>query len=122
MIHIVKLILQFAVGFAVILGCLFSAKWVVQITGLQLPAALLGMIFLLILLMTKIIKTEWLAPAAEPILKYMALFFIPAGVGLVEHLGLFQSHWPMLLLLLFGVPTVSLVLLSPIVKKIKFRD
>ncbi|WP_242441644.1 CidA/LrgA family protein [Pseudoalteromonas piscicida] len=117
-----KLILQFAVGFAVILGCLFSAKWVVQITGLQLPAALLGMIFLLILLMTKIIKTEWLAPAAEPILKYMALFFIPAGVGLVEHLGLFQSHWPMLLLLLFGVPTVSLVLLSPIVKKIKFRD
>ncbi|WP_462154214.1 CidA/LrgA family protein [Pseudoalteromonas piscicida] len=122
MVHRAKLILRFALAFAIILACLFSAKWIIQLSALQIPAALLGMVFLVILLATKIIKVEWLAPAAEPILKYMALFFIPAGVGLVEHLSLFQSHWLMLLLLLVGVPTISLILLSPIVKRIKFRD
>ena len=109
-------------GFIIILTCLLLAKGVNSYFALAAPAALVAMLILLALLATKLVPAQWLAPAAEPILKYMALFFIPAGVGLVEHLNLFAIHWPLLLLLLLGLPSVCLVLLAPLVKRIKFRD
>ncbi|RXF03205.1 CidA/LrgA family protein [Pseudoalteromonas sp. PS5] len=122
MMQRLQFIIKFSFGFAIILGCLLGAKWIVMLSEIKLPAALLGMGLLVILLFLGVVKPEWIAPAANPILKYMALFFIPAGVGVVEHIDLFQSQWVMLALLLTIVPTLILTSLSPIVKRIKFRD
>ncbi|WP_440055701.1 CidA/LrgA family protein [Pseudoalteromonas sp. T1lg65] len=120
--HSIKLLGRFAFAFLLIVSCLATAKLAVKVFSLTFPAAILGMLLLLTLLTTGVVKPHWLAPAAEPILKYMALFFIPAGVGLVEHVELFSNHLGLFVLLLLGVPIIGLVILSKLVVRVKFRD
>ena len=107
--------LKFIAALTILLACLYSAKWLVWQLSLPFPAALLGMLFLLALLGFKILPSNWLAPACQPILKYMALFFIPAGVGLVQYLNVFKNHWLLLALILVLIPIIGLVIVGKIV-------
>ena len=95
-----------------LIGFLFISKLTTTYFQIAFPSALLAMLIVFVLLMTNIVKESWLAPACQPILKYMALFFIPAGVGLVEHIDVFTTHWSLLLLVLLLVPLIGLVLVS----------
>jgi holin-like protein len=115
--HIKTLLLtsfKFSVSLILLLGCLFISKLVTAYFDIPFPSALIAMIVLFLLLLTGIIKEAWIAPACQPILKYMALFFIPAGVGLVEHLDAFIQHWPLFLLVLLFVPMSGLLIVSKI--------
>jgi holin-like protein len=115
--HIKTLLLtsfKFSVSLILLLGCLFISKQVTAYFDIPFPSALIAMIVLFLLLLTGIIKEAWIAPACQPILKYMALFFIPAGVGLVEHLDAFIQHWPLFLLVLLFVPMSGLLIVSKI--------
>lgn len=60
---------------------------------LPLPGNLIGMFLLLFLLFSGIIKESALQKGADLLLKYMSLFFIPAGVGLLAHFELIQGQW-----------------------------
>jgi len=115
--HIKTLLLtsfKFSVSLILLLGCLFISKLVTAYFDIPFPSALIAMIALFLLLLTGVIKEAWIAPACQPILKYMALFFIPAGVGLVEHLDAFVQHWPLFLLVLLFVPMCGLFIVSKI--------
>lgn len=76
-----KIILQIAVVFAI---C-----WVGEIVAAQLPipfpASVLSMILLFILLMIRFIRVEHIREKAEFMTKNMAVFFIPAGVGIIDN-------------------------------------
>ncbi|WP_105167886.1 CidA/LrgA family protein [Pseudoalteromonas sp. T1lg23B] len=102
--------------------CLFSAKLLKVWLQLSIPAPLIGMALMLLLLNCKVLKPQWLAPACAPILKYMALFFIPAGVGIVQYTSLLNTHWPLLLSVLIAVPLSGLCLVGLIAKKVTFHD
>lgn len=104
--------LKFNASLMLLIGCLYLTKFITTYFQITFPSALLAMLVMFILLITGIVKESWLAPACQPILKYMALFFIPAGVGLVEHLSIFASHWSLLLLILLLLPLTGLILIS----------
>ncbi|BBN82165.1 hypothetical protein PA25_21500 [Pseudoalteromonas sp. A25] len=72
---------------------------------------------LLTLLASNIIKASWIAPACAPILKYMALFFIPAGVGIVQYTSLLALYWPLLVCTLILVPVIGLSIVGLVAKK-----
>ncbi|CAH9059639.1 Holin-like protein CidA [Pseudoalteromonas holothuriae] len=110
-------ILKFFVALSLLLACLYSAKLMTLWWQVPLPAPLVAMIFMLILLSSKMIQPNWLTPACEPILKYMALFFIPAGVGIVQHTPLLILQWPLLLSILIVVPTVGICLVAIVAQK-----
>ena len=103
---------KFSASLMLLVGCLFISKLITAYFAIAFPSALIAMIALFILLLTGIIKEAWIAPACQPILKYMALFFIPAGVGLVEHLDAFVQHWALFLLVLLFVPMCGLLIVS----------
>lgn len=103
---------KFSASLMLLIGFLFISKLTTTYFQVAFPSALLAMLIVFVLLMTNIVKESWLAPACQPILKYMALFFIPAGVGLVEHIDIFTTHWSLLLLVLLLVPLIGLVLVS----------
>ena len=86
----VKLISKYLLSCIIILSCLAIAKFIMHFIGGSFPAPLLGMLILLSLLLTGIIKESHVTPCASPLLNFMPLFFIPAGVGFIEHLGLIQ--------------------------------
>ena len=57
------------------------------------PGTLIAMLLLLILLWSKAIKEEWMQESASFFSRYMALFFVPAGVEVVENLETLKSSW-----------------------------
>lgn len=60
---------------------------------LPLPGNLVGMFLLLLLLFTGLIKESQIQKGSDLLLKYMSLFFIPAGVGLLAHWNIIEKEW-----------------------------
>jgi putative effector of murein hydrolase LrgA (UPF0299 family) len=59
---------------------------------LPLPGPVLGMIFLLIALSASTRIQQTVRPVAQFILAHLSLLFVPAGVGIIAHLGELQAH------------------------------
>jgi holin-like protein len=70
------------------LGELFST-WL----ALPVPGNVLGMGLLLAALLIGWVKIEWLEEAADLLLSNMALFFVPAGVGVMVYADLISREW-----------------------------
>lgn len=64
------------------------------------PGSLIGMFVLFISLMLKIVKTEDIKMVSDFFLRYMALFFIPAGVSVMNSFELIQENLLSITLLL----------------------
>jgi holin-like protein len=65
---------------------------------LRMPANIAGMLLLLALLSTGVVKEHWVAAAAGVLTKHLAFFFIPIAVGLMDWGGLLYQvgHWLLL--------------------------
>ena len=57
------------------------------------PSALIAMLLLLILLGLKIVKEEQLTETSSFFAKYMAMFFLPSSVEIIENLDVLRSVW-----------------------------
>ncbi len=61
--------------------------------GWPIPGNVLGMGLLLAALAAGLVKVAWLEEAAELLLDNLALFFVPAGVGVMVYFQLIASEW-----------------------------
>ena len=77
----------------------------------KLPGTIVGMILLFLLLQFKIIKEETIKDVADFLLNNMAIFFVPAGVSLINSLGLISDNM-MVLLLSATVATVIIMIVT----------
>ncbi len=76
----------------IIFGCLAVAEFIVHIFEIKFPAPLIGMFLLTFLLVTKIVKLEWVKGFADFLLAYMGLFFVPPGVALMLYLDIIEAQ------------------------------
>lgn len=74
-------------GFIGIVSCYLTGEWVVQITHVPLPGALIGMLLLLVILLFRQRSPGAVAQVAQPLLGHMTLLFVPAVVGVM-------AFWP----------------------------
>ncbi|MFO7940891.1 MAG: CidA/LrgA family protein [Bacteroidales bacterium] len=77
---------------AIIFGCLALGHLLVTITGLSLPASIMGMILLTLLLHFKIVKPEWVKDVAGFLTEHLPFFFIPPGVAVMLHLEIIKKE------------------------------
>lgn len=81
---------------------------------ITMPGTIIGMIILFLLLQFKIMKEETIKDVADFLLGNMAIFFVPAGVSLINSLGLITDN--MLVLLLSGtIATIIIMLITGII-------
>jgi putative effector of murein hydrolase LrgA (UPF0299 family) len=92
------------VGLLALLACQLAGEFVVRLLGVPLPGPVAGLAILLVAL------TLWqpaagsrTVRAAEVLLRHLQLFFVPAGVGVVQYLSLIAAS---------AVPLVAGLLLS----------
>lgn len=78
--------------FAIIMSICLAGQLISSILPFPFPGSIIGMIILLILLVTKVIKLEHLQEVAGFILANMAFFFIPSGIGILEYLSVIQGQ------------------------------
>ena len=91
---------------ALIFGCLALGKIVNIALGLPVPGSVWGMLLLFAFLKMRWIKEDQIKSISEFLLKNMAFFFVPAGVGILLYLDLIRSEL---------IPIIGASLLSTLV-------
>ncbi len=91
---------------AIIFLITFSGELLATVIPLPVPGSIYALLILLILLFSHIIKEGQIVETADYLLGNMAIFFIPACVGLMEHIELLKNAWWQIIL----VSTVSFFL------------
>ena len=80
-------------GLAVLLLFQFIGEMLSASLSLPIPGSVIGMGLLLLALVRNIVRVEWLQAAVDLLLSHMALFFVPAGVGVMVHFDLIAREW-----------------------------
>jgi holin-like protein len=82
--------------------------------GLPLPGPVLGMVGLLVALVAIPALGQRVQDTAQGLLKHLSLLFVPAGVGVVAHLGVLSQAGPALALALV-VSTIAAIAVGALV-------
>lgn len=72
---------------------LVMGEVIVYLLNLPIAGNIVGMLTIFMALKLKIIKLEDVKPASDQLIKYMVLFFVPYGVGLMTFYDLLKIHW-----------------------------
>ena len=80
-------------GLVLLLSFQFIGEFISGALDVPIPGNVLGMGLMLLALLSGVVKEEWLREAAELLLSYMALFFVPAGVGVMLYFDLIAQEW-----------------------------
>lgn len=91
---------------AIILVICFIGEALNKLLNIPIPGNVIGMIILLISLLTGFIKVEAIEDVTEFLLKHLAFFFVPAGVGVISSMDIIAANF---------LPMLAVILLSAIV-------
>jgi holin-like protein len=81
--------------FVIIFGCLAIGELIVSITGIKLPASIIGMLLLTSLLKIGWVKLEWVKGISDFLVKNLPFFFVPPGVAVMLYFDIIKaSFWP----------------------------
>lgn len=84
----------FVSGFAWLCVFLLGGTAAQYLTGWPIPGPVWGMAALTGALGMSWLRLEQVEAAADGLLRYLGLLFVPPGVGVMEHFGLIASEWP----------------------------
>lgn len=84
---------HYAPGLLILLAFLFAGDWLADALRLPLPGSVVGMLMLAAALRLRWIPERTVKPAAELLIRNMALLFVPAGVGAMVYGGLLSREW-----------------------------
>ena len=93
-------------AFTLILVGQIAGEALVGGAGLPLPGPVIGMLLLFLLMRLRLPLPPELNDTADVLLKYLAVLFVPAGVGAVQHLDRLGSE---------GVRLGAVILLSTVI-------
>lgn len=95
---------------ALIFGICLAGEGIAAILPVNFPASVIGMILLMILLLTGVIKTRYIQRITEFLMANMAFVFIPACVSVMEQFELIRP-WlvPFVAICFLTTPFVYLV-------------
>mgnify|MGYP001156645551 CR=1 FL=1 len=80
-------------GMVLLLLFQFIGEGLSTFFAMPIPGNVIGMALMLLALSIGWVKIEWLQEAAELLLVYMAMFFVPAGVGVMLYFDLIAKEW-----------------------------
>lgn len=85
--HPALTIVRFLAGLAVLVALNYAGGWLAQVTRAPVPGSVVGMLLLTALLEMRWIRESLVAPAADFLVRHLALLYVPAGVALMAYAG-----------------------------------
>ncbi|NQU41400.1 MAG: CidA/LrgA family protein [Lentisphaerae bacterium] len=86
-------ILIYGRGFFLLLLFLVAGQLIERALSLPVPGNVLGMILMALALLCGLVRLESVKPCADLLLRHLGFFFVPAGVGLIQHLHIIAAEW-----------------------------
>ena len=109
-----------------LLVCQLIGEAAVRLVGLPVPGPVLGLVLLLAFLALRREIPAALETTAGGLLKHLSLLFVPAGVGVLQHLARIQAEWLAIAtaLLVSSVATivVTAVIMRAMIRLMKLDD
>lgn len=102
----------------IILGIYLIGELISKGFSLPLPGNIIGMIILLVLLCTKVIKVEKIENVSTFFLDHLSFFFIPAGVGLISSFDSIKDSLIYILLLCLITTAIVIIITGAVVQYI----
>jgi holin-like protein len=99
-------------GLTLIFGCQLAGEVLVRLLGAPVPGPVAGMAILLAGLVVAGGPAEALRHAGTGLLRYLPLFFVPAGVGLIAHGPRLRAEWFPILLAIVGSTLLTMLLVG----------
>lgn len=87
----------------------FFGIMISKLIGGFIPGSVIGMILLFSALYFRLVKPENVSSVANSITKNMALFFIPAGVGLMAYASFFAKSLYIILFAIGGSTVLTII-------------
>lgn len=84
------------------------ASWLCQLLPFAFPASVLGMVLLLLLLLTGLLKPRQVEKGADLLLENMMFLFLPAGVSIMEYFPVIRDRIPVLILIALATLLITL--------------
>ena len=84
---------RFIGGVGLLVAYLFVGNLASEALHLPLPGSVIGMVLLTVSLHAGILRSHWVAPAANLLIRHMGFLFVPPGVGLMVYFGLIRREW-----------------------------
>ncbi|MCB0450991.1 MAG: CidA/LrgA family protein [Confluentibacter sp.] len=100
---------------------LAMGELVINLIDIPISGNILGMMLIFIALKLKLIKLETVKPASDKLVKYMVLFFVPYGVGLMAYFDFIKAHW-MVLTVAAGLSTLITLYVTAIIQQKLEKD
>ena len=76
----------------ILFGCLALGELTVWLTGVKLPASIIGMLLLTLLLKLKVVKLDWVRGLTDFLIANLGFFFVPPGVALMLYFDLIKAE------------------------------
>ena len=108
-------------GITYILLFYFLGEIVSHFTGKIIPGNVCGMILLFLALTARIIKPEDVKTTANILTRNMALFFVPAGVGLMAEYNIIARNWAALLVVSIVTTILVMIVVGYVQEKVEVR-
>ncbi|MCG5501822.1 CidA/LrgA family protein [Ectothiorhodospira lacustris] len=106
-----------------ILLCQLAGEVTVLLLGLPFPGPVLGMLLMFVGLLIRGETPPALKAFSDSLLRYLALLFVPAGVGLMVHFGLVARDWlPILAALVASTALAMMVTMVVLSALIRLRE
>ena len=74
-----------------LLACQLAGEAAVRVAALPIPGPVVGMILLFALMLARAPLPAALSATSDGLLQHLSLLFVPAGVGVVQHLELLSG-------------------------------
>lgn len=88
-----NVIWQYLRAFALIYACLYAGIFIATLLPITIPGSIIGMLILFVLLALQILPARWVNPGCYVLIRYMALLFVPIGVGVMQYFTLLQAQF-----------------------------
>ncbi len=88
----------------------------------EIPGSVIGMVLLFVALHFKWLKMEQVEEVGTWLTDNMALFFVPAGVGLMTNFDLLADVWLQLLIIMIVTVAIMMAVVGKIVQKVMGDD
>lgn len=113
--------MKYVIQIGIISGISFVAEILHVLLPLPVPASVYGLLILLFLLLTGIVKEEHIKDTADFLLSIMPLFFVPAAVALITSVESMKGNVWKLLIMCF-VSTVVVMVVTGLVSQFIVRS
>lgn len=89
----VKIFWQYLRSFILIYACLYAGIFIASLLPIPIPGSIIGMLIMFSLLAFQILPAKWVKPSCHLLIRYMALLFVPIGVGVMQYYDVLKAQF-----------------------------